>query len=69
MSQYLANAHSVTSPAGSIYRTSFSDIVPTRKAIVHLIGYLLIKISYVYHINDESLQKIVLHHLVQFSNV
>ena len=38
--RHLVNAHSVTSPAGSIYRTSFSGIrsgpvAATGKAVVH----------------------------------
>ena len=50
--RHLANAHSVTGPAGSIYRTSFfwrlaGPVAPTGKAIVHWIGCInTIKIKY-----------------------
>ena len=36
--RHLVNAHPVTSPAGSLYRTAFS-VALTGKAIVHWIGY------------------------------
>ena len=41
--RHLANAHSVTCTASSIYRTAFfcrlaGPVVPTSKAIVHWIG-------------------------------
>ena len=48
MMRYLANVHYLTSPVGSIYRTSClaGPVAPTGKTIIHWIGCInIIKMS------------------------